>query len=260
MNKPLYIDASRPARVSLDGPALSVSQPDAALRRYPLSRINRVVSQGRVDWTQEAVVALLDRGIVITFLKGGNAACGFAMPATPSTTPPSRRLEEFLSRRNWKTLYTDWLRAYERREVLSVLRRLRIRTRDLRPIRVRKAIESHLARFAPLPLCRKFKRHLDSLLAALVYQTLTDQNLAPSVLMDRRPGFHFPADAARVLNWRLYVDIHHYFEHGVPSPKTRASSDWHLRATALFEASARRERRRVLRYLDAFWFWLGGVS
>ncbi len=258
-NKPLYIDSSSPTHVSLDGPSLCITQPATARRRYPLRRISRVVSNGQVQWAQEALVALVDQGIVVTF-SSGNGTHGFVMPAVAPTTPPSQRLAEFLSRRDWKSLYTDWLRAYERREILSVLRWLRIRARDLRSAYVLEAIESHLARFAPLPLCRKFKQHLDSLLVALVNQTLADQDLAPSVLVDRRPGFHFPGDAARVLNWRLYVDIHRYFDRGSPFPKAPSSATWRLRMTSLFEASASRERRRILRYLDAFWFWLGGLS
>lgn len=244
----------------LDGPSLELLADRSAGRRFPFCRLSRLVVRGDVEWSHEALVACLDHGITVTFLSPDGTARGFGLPACDPATRDSQRIEEFLSRSDWSSMYSDYLRAYERREILHTLKLLHFRLADLRTEAVREAIEDRFSRWAPLGLCRQLKHALDGMLAGRIAEHLGRLQVAPSVLADRRPGFHLPRDAVRVLGWRLYADLNRFLKLWLsPSWKAR-SGDCRLELHQHYESVRVREDRRVTCFIDSFRFWLGGLS
>jgi len=258
--KPLYINGDCTTGVHLDGPSLVVQRAGEAARRFPLGRINRVVATGDVRWEHQVLVACLDHGISITLLSPDGAARGFGLPACDPATRDSQRIEEFLSRNDWASLYADWVRAYERREILHVLKLLGIRTIDLRPPAVAGTIENRLVARAPLGFCRRVKTMFDGLLASRIASYVAQAGVAPGVLVDRRPGFHFLRDWNRVLGWRLWADADRFISRFLSARKKDPARPLREEVRRSYERLGDRERRRVARYWDSFRFWLGGME
>ncbi len=257
--KPLYIEGPEPARVRLDGPALVIVREGRAPRRYPLGRISRVVAGGRIHWDHEALVACLDHGVTITLLAPDGSARGFGLPACDPATRDNQRLEEFLSRPDWRSLYDNWLRAYERREILYLGKLLRARFADLRAPAVQETLEARWARRFPAAVVRGLKTQLDGLLAGRIAQHLELRKYAPPLLADRRPGFHFPRDLARLLGWRLWADLDRYLRRLAVARRSPSPENCRHELRTLYETLHRREDRRIAYAIDNFRFWLGGL-
>lgn len=258
MRKPLYLDGTQPLRVVLDGPSLLVLAAHTAPRRFPLARISRILVTGQVTWENEALTACLDHGVPLTFLSPDGTARGFALPSSDPATPDNEKLEAFLAQPDWRSRYTDWLRAYERREILSLLRQLQLRTRDLRPEPVRELVESHLTGQIPLVACRTMKNLLDGMLAGRLARHLVNLAWAPALLVDRQPGFHFIRDAVTVLGWRFYADIERFLHVAGASFPHQAGLEVRARLATAYENLAPREDRRIRHYCESFRFWVGG--
>ncbi|MDE0373743.1 MAG: CRISPR-associated endonuclease Cas1 [Rhodospirillales bacterium] len=115
--KPLYLKGVEPLKVSLDGPALKVSQPGAADRRFPLRRVSRVIVSNRVTWSTRALLACADEGITVCFLSRDGT------PRARWTGRPSPRSEflqrwhDFVDRPDWRELFAQWRTAARRRAV-----------------------------------------------------------------------------------------------------------------------------------------------
>ena len=115
--KPLYLKGVEPLKVSLDGPALKVSQRGAADRRFPLRRVSRVIVSNRVAWSTRALLACADEGITVCFLSRNGT------PRARWTGRPSPRSEflqrwhDFVDRPDWQELFTQWRTAVRRRAV-----------------------------------------------------------------------------------------------------------------------------------------------
>ncbi len=257
--KPLYIEADEPVRVRLDGPALVVAHPGRAPRRFPLGRISRVVAAGRIAWDHDALLACLDHGVTVTLLAPDGSARGFSLPACDPATRDNQRIEEFLSRPDWRSLYDNWLRSFERREILHLGKLLRTRFADMRPPAVQDAVEARWSARLPHGFVRSLKNQLDGLLFARVVERLETRNFAPSILVDRRPGFHLPRDLARLLGWRLYADLDRYLRRLVVAARSPAPESCRREILTLYETLHRREDRRIAYAIDNFRFWLGGL-
>ena len=258
--KPLYIEGDEPVRVHLDGPSLVVARPGRAPRRFPLGRISRVVAGGRIEWDHEALLACLDHGVAVTLLAPDGSARGFSLPACDPATRDNQRIEEFLSRPDWRSLYDNWTRAFERREILHLGKLLRTRFPDLRPPAVQDAVEARWSARLPHGLVRSLKNQLDGLLFARIAEHLAVRKLAPSALVDRRPGFHLPRDLARLLAWRLYADLDRYVGRLVLAGRRPAPESCRREIRTLYETLHHREDRRIAYAIDNFRFWLGGLT
>lgn len=109
---PLYLaGASRPLRVYLDGPSLTVAGMRKNAGRYPLARISRVVVSGRVEWSAAALGACMEQGITITFLRRSGESLGSLVPATARFGRPTAAIEEFLGHPDWCETYGNWKRS-----------------------------------------------------------------------------------------------------------------------------------------------------
>ncbi len=131
--RPLYIDARTRANVAVDGPALRLDQRGWAPRWFPLGRISRVVVAGDAQWQTAAIAACLDRGIPIVVSASGRGIAGWIVPRHARPRALENHLHELAERPDWQADIDDWHRAEERRAILALLRKIRMRARDLRP-------------------------------------------------------------------------------------------------------------------------------
>ena len=115
--KPLYLHADRPLAVSLDGPALRISQTGCADRRFPLRRISRVMVSGDASWSTRALLACADEGIHICFLTANGMPRARWIGRATLRSELAQRWQDFLDRPDWPDRYTEWRIATSRRAV-----------------------------------------------------------------------------------------------------------------------------------------------
>jgi hypothetical protein len=255
--KPLYLDAEQPFRVELDGPSLVLTADAQAARRFPFSRLSRLLVCGPVELPTAALLECLRRGIPVTFLTGDGALAGFALPAQTRTSRLTDRLEEFLERPDWHAHYDSWRRAAERRQILNALGRLRRRSQDLRPATVSALLDETLDELAGRRSRLEAVAWLEAALATLLSELITAMGMAPDLIAERRPGFHLLRDFTGLLLWRLKAE----FAAALAEKTLSAAAGrlWRRQLAAWFEQRGAAERTRARRLLDGFSFWLGGL-
>lgn len=256
--KALYLDAEQHLSVELDGPSLVVHTPSSAARRFPFNRLSRVVVCGPVELATSALLECLRRGIAVTFLTAEGTPAGSALPAQLRQSRFEDRLEEFLERPNWRESYDNWRRASERREILGALRRLRLRTRDLRPQSVSLLLDEELEVRCGRERRRQAVAWLEGLVASLVAERLAELGVTPEAVVGRRPDFHLPADLAALMLWGLKAELVAVLAAGTVQP-AGTERQWRRQLTGWFEERRGRESHRAARLLDGFSYWLGGV-
>lgn len=254
--KPLYLDAEQPVRVELDGPSLVVATEAQAPRRFPFSRLSRLVVCGPVELPTPALVECLRQGIPVTFLTGDGALAGSALPAQTRTSRLNDRLEEFLERPDWHALYENWRLAAERRQILNALARLRRKSSDLRPATVAALLDDAVDALANQRGRIEAFTWLEGVLAALLGELIAAAGISPHLVADRRPGLHLLRDFTALLSWRLKAELA-----AALAEKTLAAAvgrPWRRELAAWFEQRRAAERTRATRLLDGFSYWLGG--
>jgi hypothetical protein len=254
--KPLYLDAEQPLRVELDGPSLVVATEAQAPRRFPFSRLSRVVVCGPVELPTPALIECLRRGIPVTFLTNDGALAGSALPAQTRTSGLDERLEEFLERPDWHSRYQDWRMAAERRQILNALARLRRRSHDLRPATVAALLDTTLDELAGPRARREAFCWLEAAANAMFAELIAALGVSPHLVADRRPGFHLLGDLTALLLWRLKAELA-----AALSEKTLAPACgrlWRRALASWFEQRRAAEHVRASRLLDGFLFWVGG--
>ncbi len=122
--RPLYIDGATNCRVVLDAPALRVAMPDQADQLFPLSRISRVVCQGGVEWSMQALLACADAGIQLLFLEKNGAIRARWLGQSGERQWLTQRLIDLLSRADGPALYANWLLSMEKLAARSFARRI----------------------------------------------------------------------------------------------------------------------------------------
>jgi hypothetical protein len=113
--KPLYLATRSPLRVSAQGESLLVRRPQAADQRFPVARIDRVVSNAHAEWTGEAIALCLARGVVVTWIDARGGALGHTLPRQASRATLAERIESFVESPDWAGRYANWLRAQRMR-------------------------------------------------------------------------------------------------------------------------------------------------
>ncbi|MBX3628573.1 MAG: CRISPR-associated endonuclease Cas1 [Nitrosomonas sp.] len=98
MMRPLYIDGVSGCRVIWDDPALRIIVPDRADQLFLLSRISRVVCQGGVEWSMQALLACADAGIQLLFLEKNGAIRARWLGQSGERQRLTQRLIDLLSR------------------------------------------------------------------------------------------------------------------------------------------------------------------
>ncbi len=254
----LYLDGARRALVLRDGPSLRVVSEGRADGMYPFRLLARVIVSGPVEWDAEALLSCLDQGIPVTFLTAEGDPRAYCLAAQPRRQPLNDRLEELLERADWRTLYENWRRAAERREILGVLKRLKLRVTDLRPDRVAPLL---LEAAAPglSEAARAVLRYWNGLLAARVASKLADAGAEAPLLIDRRPGWNLPADCTRIAAWGHYVWLRDWAGMPEPDRPVPGRPDFRKQLVEIFERHGEQTDRRLSQLLNRFMYWLGGI-
>lgn len=220
--RPLYLDGRERLSVSLDGPALCVRGLKRADGRYPLGRVSRVMVSGVVHWQTEALLACMKTGIMVCFMDADGAIVGHCVSATHRPTSLGRRLDEFLDRPDWETLYQNWCESAERDAILTLQRRLHIRFPSLRARDVRKTLLQHATALLPSALPpRHIVTRLHGHLHALVLDQLRRSGLGAELEVFRGVGLDLHSDFCRLLWWDLQATtlelLRTYHDHGEPN-------------------------------------------
>lgn len=254
----LYLDGERRALVLRDGPSLRVVSEGRSDGMYPFRLLARVIVCGPVQWDGEALLACLDQGIPVTFLTPEGDPRAYCLAAQARRQPLNDRLEEFLERPDWRNLYENWRRAAERREILVVLKHLKVRAPDLRPNRVA-ALLLEAAAPGEIEAARAALRYWHGLLAARVAAKLADAGAEAPLLIERRPGWNLPADCARIAAWQHYLWLREW----AAAPQDRrpqpGRADFRRSLIEIFEQRGEQTDRRLSLLLNRFMYWLGGI-
>ena len=121
---PLYIDGFAGCRVELDDPALRVLISDKADRLFPLSRISRVICNGKVEWSMSALLACADTGIQLLFLDGNGEIRARWLGRSGERQSLTQRLVDLLTYDDGRESYTNWYMSMEKLAVRSFARRI----------------------------------------------------------------------------------------------------------------------------------------
>jgi len=120
---PLYLVSGKPLDAGIDGPALKISGPDEPVRRYPLTRLSRVIAGDAINWQGRAIARLLKNGIPMVLLSGEGGVCGYLLPTRHKTATLDQLIREFLYGQSWESRYRDWQRSIRMQLVESWMRR-----------------------------------------------------------------------------------------------------------------------------------------
>lgn len=253
--KTLILNGATPVRLSLDGPALAVLEPAKATRRYPFTRIGRILVGGRAQCDAAALAHCLRHGIPITFMAGEEGAAGVAVPLSSEAMGSVRLLESFVALPHWRERYSDWKRASERREILDVLRRLRLRAPDLRPAMVGAFLVKELVRQHPGAQVERWRAAAAALLTARVASRLAQGRMGGVLPALDGIGLRLLADFTAILQWRFYADCREW----LAADPTALHGAWRPRLAARVEARAPRDDARIQSLWDRFCYWLVGT-
>lgn len=108
--KALYLLPARPVRIDLAGEALCLKCAGHAVQRFPLARIERILTNRHVSWQGQALVACLSHPIAITWLDGHGHVLANALPAQTRTDDLNACLSRYVERPDWPRPYALWLR------------------------------------------------------------------------------------------------------------------------------------------------------
>ncbi len=121
---PLYIEGISGCRVELDDPALRVTIPEKADRLFPLTRISRVICNGKIDWTMPALLACADTGIQILFLDGSGEIRARWLGRSRERQSLTQRLVDLITFTGGKEFYVNWYLSMEKLAVRCFARRI----------------------------------------------------------------------------------------------------------------------------------------
>lgn len=161
-------------------------------------------------------------GVMICFSGADGVIVGHCVGATQQPTSLSRRLDEFLDRPDWETLYQNWRASAERDAILTLQRRLNIRFPSLRERDVRKTLFQYATSLTPAGLPHyhiviRLKGHLH----ALVLDQLQRAGLGAELEVFRNIGLDLHRDFCRLLWWDLQTTIFGLLrachDHGAPN-------------------------------------------
>ncbi|WP_200172514.1 CRISPR-associated endonuclease Cas1 [Ectothiorhodospira shaposhnikovii] len=128
--KPLYLLGPEAREVRARPTSLWIRGANAAVN-LPLSRLERIVSGGRVRWDSEAICRCLEHGIPITWVTDDHQVAGTVYPPRHQGSLLHDALQMYLQRCEWQILHENWI-AHRRMEVLLTWRgRMRAAGREV---------------------------------------------------------------------------------------------------------------------------------
>ena len=144
MMQPVYLNAPTVCRVTLEGPALRIHSRDAADRYFPLRRLGRIITRGKVQWSTAALLECMKMGVPITFLDREGRALGQCYSAWAQNGSLSELLDGCFTVESGMRHLVDWFRSQSRARMLKLLRRHGLQTEDLRVCTVRNLLRQCL--------------------------------------------------------------------------------------------------------------------
>lgn len=108
LRKPLYLQGQQSLTVDVDGPALRVEQPERAVMFYPLVRLARILSKGKVNWRHDALLACADRGIPVVFVDEDGGVRGYFFGRARNEHGLYHGLQASLKRGDGASRYRHW--------------------------------------------------------------------------------------------------------------------------------------------------------
>lgn len=208
--KPLYLDSAGVARVGADGPALRITVKDGTTRHFPLSRLSRLIVRGPVDVSGEAILAILQAGLSITWLRSDQALAGHLMSATPLPDDSlTQRLDDLHALTDLNVILENWRLSRLRRALLREIGPHVGWVPDLRARTLRNAAARRIHARTGLHWQKEIRR-FRPMLTSLVTRHLRAAGVAPR-WMD--PGPQLP-DLAGIITgilettlWRIGLEL-----------------------------------------------------
>lgn len=105
----LYLGSKEPKHIAATSEALVVTNTQRQVQRFPVIRIARIVSNRLVNWSGEALMLCMDRGIPITWLTPQGQAIGSAHPLRRAHLDSGTALELMVETNAGLQTYRHWL-------------------------------------------------------------------------------------------------------------------------------------------------------
>lgn len=205
---PLYLFGPPGTTIAADGPALKVQCASQAARRYPLSRIARIIAGPSVEWRTSALAACQREGLPIVFIGPTGVPSGWLQPARCKTSRLDGVIEEMVSRPDWRSHYTCWLRS-TRMKMLQAWRLDRhAQARPVAEANFREMVRCHVYRFGSEVFSFPNAGLHRAALTAYALQTLQRAGLKPQYCGDHGKALDLADDLARLLGLDLHLEMH----------------------------------------------------
>lgn len=119
LRKPLYLEAAGIREVRTDGPALRCHMQQGPDRFFPLARLSRILARGPVNMRGDALLAIMQAGLPITWLTADGALAGYVLSASPRLDALlNQRLEDLAETGELADVLENWRLAQMRQLIL----------------------------------------------------------------------------------------------------------------------------------------------
>ncbi len=243
----LYVDATQaPARLERDGPALSLKRPWGEQGRVPMRCLSRLILRGPAEMEGALVMALLERGIPVSYLRADGSLLASCLPARGRRTDTRELLEQAAEIGALSTIRSNWLAAEERRLILDLRTSLGLVIHDLRRRTVDLRIHAALqARGGPLGAESMIAR-MRALLEAHLSQLLLAEGLGWRFQGGDPESWNLRSDLAHLLILALVPTLFELADYMRRFPdRHRKEKDIHRRFARRYEREAARIERLV---------------
>lgn len=203
--KSLYLNSPEPLYIFIDGSALCVHQESKSLRRYPLSRVSRLVISCQVYWNSKALSKCLDRGIGVNYLSSSGTLDTKATRKKYKTSKLSELWYDFHIDQQSMSHYKVWSRTHRHRAVklcawlLGWTPRAGIEN-------IEYTIKNAALTETELSTVSEFNTRLVGLVNMKIYEVLNFKSIR---LVDEA-GFRLHADILHSIEWGLYPEMVNY--------------------------------------------------
>lgn len=107
--KPLYLLTCSGARIDAGADHLLLKRESVPTQRYPTSRIARIICNGQLFWSGQALSLCFSSGISITWVDAHGHARGSAQACHSPQHPMAALLETYLELHDWPQRFDNWL-------------------------------------------------------------------------------------------------------------------------------------------------------
>lgn len=107
--KPLYLCTDTPVTVEAAQHSLVVRRSGHAPQRLPLTRIDRIVCRGNIQWSAAAISHCCRAGVAVIWLDGRGECIGSTLPYQPPCSAFDTLLERYAALPEWSERFEIWL-------------------------------------------------------------------------------------------------------------------------------------------------------